>query len=58
MLYRGYKAHHFNNFVEAAREAGMSRFYGGIHYVPSIEAGFTLGKTIADNIADRLIFRN
>jgi len=57
-LYRGYKAHDFKNFVEAAREAGMSRFYGGIHYVPSIEAGFIMGKNIANNVADRLIFRN
>src|SRR5665647_3014908 len=30
--YRGYSAHHFNNFTEAAREAGISRLYGGIHY--------------------------
>jgi PAP2 superfamily len=55
--YRGYKSHHFNNFVEAAREAGISRFYGGIHYKPSIEAGYTQGKKIADNVTNTLVFK-
>ncbi len=56
--YRGFKGRHFKNFEEAAREAGMSRFYGGIHYLPSIEAGFIQGKTIADNVYEKLVFRN
>jgi hypothetical protein len=56
--YKGYKAHHFNNFKEAGREAGMSRLYGGIHYRMSIEAGFTQGEKIADNISKKLVFRN
>ncbi len=56
--YRGYKPHHFNNFTEAAREAGMSRLYGGIHYQKSIEAGFTQGEKIANNINDKLVFLN
>jgi hypothetical protein len=56
--YRGFKAHHFNNFTEAAREAGMSRLYGGIHYKKSIEAGFTQGEKIANNINDKLVFLN
>lgn len=56
--YRGYKAHHFDNFTEAAREAGISRLYGGIHYRPSIEAGFTQGEKIANNINNKLVFLN
>jgi len=56
--YRGYKAHHFDNFTEAAREAGMSRLYGGIHYRPSIEAGFIQGEKIALNIGNKLVFKN
>jgi len=56
--YRGYKSHHFNNFKEAGREAGMSRFYGGIHYIPSIEAGYKQGEQIANNIAKVLVFKN
>src|SRR5665647_427505 len=56
--YRGYSAHHFNNFTEAAREAGISRLYGGIHYRSSIEAGFTQGEKIANNINNKLVFLN
>jgi len=56
--YRGYKARRFKNFEEAGHEAGMSRFYGGIHYLPSIEAGYSQGKKIADNVHERLVFRN
>ncbi len=56
--YRGYKAHHFNNFREAGREAGFSRLYGGIHYRPSIEAGFEQGIKIADTISKSIIFKN
>ena len=56
--YRGYKAHHFNSIEEAGREAGMSRLYGGIHYRNSIEAGFSQGAKIADNISNRLVFKN
>jgi hypothetical protein len=55
--YRGYPAHHFTNFREAATEAGMSRFYGGIHYIPSIQAGFEQGTKIADNVAKSLVFK-
>jgi len=44
--------------VEAAREAGISRLYGGIHYKPSIEAGYTQGKKIADNVTNTLVFKN
>ncbi len=56
--YRGYKAHHFNSFVEAGREAGMSRLYGGIHYRNSIEAGFSQGEQIAGFIGNKLAFKN
>ncbi len=56
--YRNYPAHHFNSFIEAGHEAGMSRLYGGIHYRPSIEAGYTQGGMIADKIAGKLVFKN
>lgn len=56
--YRHYPAHHFNNFIEAATEAGISRFYGGIHYRPSIMAGFNQGRKIAENIAKRLEYKS
>jgi hypothetical protein len=56
--YRGFKSHHFNNLIDAAKEAGLSRFYGGIHYKKSIEAGYTEGKDVAGYIAKKLVFRN
>jgi len=39
----------FNSFAEAALEAGISRFYGGIHYLPSVEAGAQLGRQTAEH---------
>jgi hypothetical protein len=56
--YRKYPAHHFHSFIEAGNEAGLSRLYGGIHYRPSIEAGFTQGGMIADKIASSLTFKD
>jgi hypothetical protein len=56
--YLGYKAHSFKNLKEVEHEAGLSRFYGGIHYKPSIEAGYTQGEKIAANVAHSLVFKN
>jgi hypothetical protein len=36
----------FKSFREAALEAGISRFYGGIHYLESVNSGVTEGKTV------------
>lgn len=44
----------FASLREAAKEAGMSRLYGGIHYRYSIEQGFVLGEAVA-KYADRTI---
>jgi hypothetical protein len=46
-------ARKFNSFVEAAREAGESRIYGGIHFRSACEQGFNLGKSIADSAMHR-----
>jgi hypothetical protein len=56
--YRNYPARHFANLKEAGHEAGLSRFYGGIHYKPSIEAGYAQGEKVATNIANSLVFKN
>lgn len=50
----GYKARSFKSFEEAGREAGLSRLYGGIHYRPSIEAGYVLGRKVAQNVLAKL----
>ncbi len=38
----------FSSFAEASREAAISRLYGGIHYRPAIENGYTEGVEVAN----------
>lgn len=40
----------FSSFDDAAEEAGMSRYYGGIHYKNAIEDGYNQGKMIGNHI--------
>ncbi len=52
--YLGFPARTFNTFREFALDAGNSRFYGGIHYQPSINTGLKEGTTVGDNIVNNL----
>src|ERR1700676_3931450 len=52
--YLGFPARTFNTFREFALDAGNSRFYGGIHYQPSINTGLKEGTTVGDNIVNSL----
>lgn len=52
----GLPARSFTSFAAAAKEASMSRFYGGIHYKAAIENGILQGKAIGDYIADKIKF--
>lgn len=36
----------FSGFIDAAKEAGISRLYGGIHFRSAIEQGYALGQCI------------
>lgn len=45
---------HFTSFKQAAREAAISRFYGGIHYMPSILNGFAEGDKIGRYVWEAL----
>jgi hypothetical protein len=47
----------FKSFMHAAEEAAISRFYGGIHYMPSITNGVEEGKEIGQYVVRRLITR-
>jgi len=47
----------FASFAEAAREAGISRLYGGIHFRPAIERGFEQGACVGKKILDHVRFR-
>jgi len=44
----------FKSFAQAAEEASISRFYGGIHFMDSIEAGNKQGRAIAMNIIEKI----
>ena len=46
----GVAPHTYSGFAEAAREAGRSRIYGGIHFQFSNEAGREAGKGIGREI--------
>lgn len=48
--YLGYPSRPFPSFRAIGEDASLSRFYAGIHYMPSIEAGMWQGKRIAQNI--------
>jgi hypothetical protein len=52
--YLGFPTRTFNTFREFALDAGNSRFYGGIHYQPSINIGLKLGTTVGDNVVNSL----
>jgi PAP2 superfamily len=44
----------FNSFGEAAREVGISRLYGGIHYRRGNEAGLKNGEQVGLYVAEQL----
>lgn len=44
----------FKSFRQAAAEASMSRFYGGIHYMESINNGNKQGVELANNIIAKI----
>jgi len=52
--YLGYPARSFNSFRDIGIDAGNSRFYGGIHYQPTINSGLKQGRIIAGNILKSL----
>ena len=53
--YLGFPARTFNTFREFALDAGNSRFYGGIHYQPSINTGLVQGGIVGKNIVRSLL---
>ena len=45
---------HFNSFNEAAAEVSISRVYGGIHYMFSVDTGAEMGKKLGQMINTKL----
>ncbi len=54
----GIPVRHFASFKQAAAEAAISRFYGGIHYMPSINNGVEEGKLIGLYMTQKLKTKN
>ena len=52
--YMGLAPRTFQSFQAIATEAGNSRFFGGIHYQPSIDLGIKEGKKVAENVMNKL----
>ena len=48
--YLGFAPRTYSSFMAIGEEAGNSRFYAGIHYQASINAGIIQGKKVATNI--------
>ncbi|MEP6926139.1 MAG: vanadium-dependent haloperoxidase [Ginsengibacter sp.] len=48
--FRGWAPRTFTSLFAAAEEAGISRLYGGIHYLPSINAGLALAHEIGNKV--------
>jgi hypothetical protein len=46
----GLPARHFTSFRQAAEEAAISRFYGGIHFMDAIEQGMVQGKKVGEQL--------
>lgn len=44
----------FSSFQQAAEEASISRFYGGIHYRPSLDTGLVCGAKVGANLLKKL----
>ncbi|MEP6951447.1 MAG: vanadium-dependent haloperoxidase [Ginsengibacter sp.] len=44
----------FTSFKQAANEAAISRFYGGIHYMPAIKYGLSEGNEMGEFITQKL----
>lgn len=54
-MFIGMPPRYFKSFMDAANEAGMSRFYGGIHYRRACEVGILQGTDVANAILNKLI---
>lgn len=50
----GIPVRNFTSFAQAAEEAAISRFYGGIHYMPAIVNGCNEGRAIGNFISQKL----
>jgi len=50
----GLPVREFDSFKQAAAEAAISRFYGGIHYMPAIENGIDQGRLVGNHVISKI----
>lgn len=50
----GLPARSFKSFKHASEEAAISRLYGGIHYRPAIDHGFTEGTALGKYVVEKI----
>ncbi|WP_242696374.1 vanadium-dependent haloperoxidase [Longitalea luteola] len=50
----GLAPRHFTSFNQAAQEAAISRFYGGIHFMDAIENGLVVGSKVGSWIVKKM----
>lgn len=50
----GLPARTFNSFKQAAKEAAISRFYGGIHFMDAIDNGLEQGEKVGQWVLNKL----
>jgi PAP2 superfamily len=51
----GLKTRSFTSFKQASEEAGISRFYGGIHFMDAITNGQKQGILVGNNVVKKLL---
>ena len=51
----GLPSRKFESFLQASKEAAISRLYGGIHYMPAITEGVKQGEQVGNLIVDRIL---
>lgn len=50
----GMPARSFKSFIDASKEAAVSRVYGGIHYMPAVEVGKVQGRGVGEFVLSKI----
>jgi len=53
-VYFGIPPRHFNSFIKAAKEAAISRFWGGIHFIDAVNNGVIQGTNVGNWVINKV----
>jgi hypothetical protein len=56
--FRGFASRSYPGLFQAAQECGMSRLYGGIHYLESVNIGLSLAGDFGDRVGKIQLLNN